>query len=237
MVQENSETGLEELEEGEELTLGRQVDELLEKGYSQKEIREQGFSPSLVRQRVRKRTKGLGKHPPAPENGGKNVGRSEVSLTVKEKEQVLPEWLESQVGELYDGDEKTRKIFMAGMSIPLLGMRLFSESFKPMLALMQTYQAGQAEAAKAAAGGSEEVAKSTIVEAMPFFKDMITEVSRNQAVNPLQNMMVRMMEAPLQGVMSNLFAGMFKLPGQQSQGQQGQGSLPPGWATSEKAEK
>ena len=83
MVQENNnENGLGEEE------LGVQVDQLLEKGYSQKEIRNQGYSPSLVRQRVRRRTKRLGQ--PAPANQTNSKG--EVSLTIKEKEQVLPEW-------------------------------------------------------------------------------------------------------------------------------------------------
>lgn len=223
MVQENNENGLDE----EETTLGQQVDQLLEKGYSQKEIRNQGFSPSLIRQRVRKRTKQLGRQAPASQTNG---GNHEVSLTVKEKETVLPEWLEQQVGELYDGDEKTRKIFMAGMSIPLLGMRLFSESFKPLLALMQAHTASQAEVAKSLQGGAEDVAQQTVISSLPYFKDMITEVSRNQAVNPLQGMMVRMLEP----MISNLVGGMFKQPGQQPQVQQGQAQgLPPGWTSSE----
>lgn len=219
MVQQNENNEPEELEEGD---LGQQVDRLLEQGYSQKEIRNQGFSPSLVRQRVRKRTKRLVKQP--PENN--NDGKPEVALTRKEKEEVLPEYLASQIETLYDGSVTERKAFLAGISVPLLGMRMFAESFKPMLALMQTYQAGQAEAAKAAQGGSEDIAQQTIVQAMPYFKDMITEVSRNQAVNPLQGMMVRMIEP----MISNLVSGMFKTPGQQPQAQS---SLPPGWISSE----
>ena len=120
---------------------------------------------------------------------------------------------------------------MAGMSIPLLGMRLFSESFKPLLALMQANTASQAEVAKSLQGGSEEVAQQTIVQAMPYFEKMVTEVSRNQAVNPMQSMMVRMMEPMLQNVIGGVMGGMFKLPGQQGQGQ-GQ-PLPPGWTSSE----
>lgn len=223
---------VEELENGnnepEEGDLGVQVDGLLEKGYTQREIVKQGFSGGLVRQRIRKRTKRLGKQ--APESGNGNKG--EVALTIKEKEQVLPEWLESQVGELYDGDEKTRKIFMAGMSIPLLGMRLFSESFKPLLALMQTYTAGQAEAAKAAAGGAEEIAKSTIVEALPYITNAMTEVAKANApkeINPLGAMMARLIE-PL---MSNALSGVFKVMLPQGQQAQNKSSLPPGWTSSE----
>lgn len=222
MVQEN-ETDLEELEEETET---QKIDTLLDQGYSLGRLVKMGFARSTVRQRLKKRAK------TNPPNNGEENGRAEVSLTIKDKEQVLPEWLEGQVGELYDGDEKTRKIFMAGMSIPLLGMRLFAESFKPMLALMQTHSQGMAEAAKAAQGGSEDVAQQTVISSLPYFKDMITEVSRNQAQNPMQSMMVRMMEPMLTGVVSNLMGGMFKQPGQDQPGQ-GQSSLPPGWTRSE----
>lgn len=212
--------------EEEEATITKEIDKLLDEGWSLGRLVKAGYARSTVRMRMRKRAK---TNPPPPDNGGKNSNH-EVSLTIKEKEQVLPEWLESQVGELYDGDEKTRKIFMAGMSIPLLGMRLFSESFKPLLALMQAHTASQAEVAKSLQGGSEEVAQQTIVQAMPYFKDIVTEVSRNQAVNPMQAMMVRMMEPMLQNVVGSVMGGMFKLPGQGQPGQQGQNQgLPPGW--------
>lgn len=202
MVQENENNELEELEEE---GLGQEVDKLLEQGYSQKEIREQGFSPALVRQRVRKRTKRLGKQPPENQNGG---GKGEIALTVKEKETVLPEWLEQQVGELYDGDEKTRKVFMAGMSIPLLGMRLFSESFKPMLELMRVDQARHAEAAKAAAGGSEEVARQTVAHAIPYFEQIAKDASIASSPNPLQSLMVTTMQPYLTQALSGMM-GMF----------------------------
>lgn len=40
-----------------EENLGQEVDELLEEGFTQKEIEARGYSPSLVRQRIRKRVK------------------------------------------------------------------------------------------------------------------------------------------------------------------------------------
>lgn len=229
MVQEIKDNGNGD-ELNEEPTLGHEVDVLLEQGYSQKEIKEQGYSASLIRQRVRKRTKRLGL--PAPDNGGGN-GRPQVALIAKEKEQILPEFLAGQIEELYDGSPTERKAFLAGISVPLLGLRMFQEMIKPLGTLMQLWSAGQAEAVKAQQGGAEDVAKSTIVEAMPYFKDMITEVSRNQAVNPLQGMLVRSIEPMFQNVIGNLMGGMFGM--KQAQGQQGQGqSLPPGWETTEK---
>jgi hypothetical protein len=231
MVQENNNEP-EELV-GEELTLGRQVDALLEKGYSQKECREQGFSPSLVRQRVRKRSKRLGLLAPESKTNG-NGDKPGVALTINEKQQVLPEWLGSQVGELYDGDEKTRKIFMAGMSIPLLGMRLFAESFKPMLSLMQTYQQGQAEAVKASQGAADDVAEKTVVAALPYMERMVKESSRASSPNPMAAMLSRILEAPMTQVMSGIFNMFMPQAGGQGQQTPRQSTLPPGWTSSEK---
>lgn len=217
----------EEVEE--EATISKEIDKLLDEGWSLGRLVKAGYARSTIRMRMRKRAK---TNPPPPDNGGKG-NNHEVSLTIKEKEQVLPEWLESQVGELYDSDEKTRKIFMAGMSIPLLGMRLFAESFKPLLALMQTYQAGQAEAAKAAQGGAGEVAEETVARAIPYFTDAMKDIARSSSPAPMQAMMARMMEQAMSPMIQNMMGGMFKQPSQ-SQGQQGQGqSLPPGWTASE----
>lgn len=213
------ENGVEE----EEATITQEIDGLLDEGWSLGRLVKAGYARSTVRMRIRKRAK---TNPPLPDNGGEN-GNHKVSLTVKDKETVLPEWLEQQVGELYDGDEKTRKIFMAGMSIPLLGMRLFSESFKPLLALMQANTANQAEVARSLQGGSEEVAKSTIVEAMPYLERIVRENAIATSPDPMKAMVVRAIEPIFSNTISSVMGGMFKLPGQQPQGQ-GQ-SLPTGW--------
>jgi len=201
-----------EPEEPEELTgpepgsEAEKIDKLLDQNYSAKQLREMGFASSTIRKRLHKRAKRQGL--PPPENGGDN-GKPGVALTIKEKEQVLPEWLEGQVAELYDGDDKTRKVFMAGMSIPLLGMRLFAESFKPMLELMRVDQARQAEAAKVAAGGSEEIARQTVAEAIPYFERIAKDAALASSPNPLQTMMAQAMSPMLTQAMSGMM-GMFQ---------------------------
>src|SRR4030067_475110 len=105
-----------------EENLGQEVDELLEEGFSQKEIEARGYSPSLVRQRVRKRVK-AGKEPfstPTSKDG--------ALAFRKEKESVLPEWLETDVAEIFDGNIRDRKIFMARMSGPPKGFGSVSET-------------------------------------------------------------------------------------------------------------
>ena len=48
--------------------------------------------------------------------------RDGVLAIRKEKESVLPEWLESDVAEIFDGQTRGQRIFLAGMSVPLLGL-------------------------------------------------------------------------------------------------------------------
>src|SRR4030042_2499380 len=113
-----------------EENLSQEVDELLEEGLIQKEIEARGSSPSLVRQRIRKRVK-AGKEPSSPSPG------KDGSLAFrKEKESVLPEWLEGDVAEIFDGNIRDRKIFLAGTGGPLLGLRMFSETVTPLSALL-----------------------------------------------------------------------------------------------------
>jgi len=194
----------------EEENLGQEVDELLEEGFAQKEIEARGYSPSLVRQRIRKRVK-AGKEPfsTTPSKDGTLALR-------KEKESVLPEWLEGDVAEIFDGNLRDRKIFMAGMSVPMMGLRMFTETIKPLTDLLSTWQKGQAEAARAMQGSGVEtaqlVAQQVISQAMPQILGAVKEQSAGRSPNPMGDMMVRLIEPQLQQLMGT-FMGGFGMPG------------------------
>lgn len=195
----------------EEENLGKEVDELLEQGLSQKEIETRGYSPSLVRQRVRKRVK-AGKGPPrASREGGPVAVR-------KTGESVLPEWLERDVAEIFDGEVRDQRIFMAGMSVPLMGLRLFSEGVKPIIDLLSTWQRGQAEAARSAQGDVIEAAKAAgqagAMGVAAYFEEKQPWVA--SAPNPLLAMMVSTMQPFFQQAMSGLMGGLMR-PGAQGQ--------------------
>jgi hypothetical protein len=85
-----------------EESLSEQVDELIKEGLSQKESESRGYSPSLVRQRIRKAAKGW----KLPEPSNK---RRDLAL-LKDKESVLPDCLEGDVAEIFDGNIRDRKI-------------------------------------------------------------------------------------------------------------------------------
>jgi len=197
-----------------EENLGQEVDELLEEGFSQKEIEARGYSPSLVRQRIRKRVK-AGK-----ESFPTSVGKDSSLAIRKEKESVLPEWLEGDVAEIFDGNVRDRKIFMAGMSVPLMGLRMFSETIKPLTDLLSTWQKGQAEAARAIQGSGAEVAQmaaqQTLSQAMPHFMSAVKDANTASSPNPFGSMMTRVFEPILQQTMQQMMGSMmggFGMPG------------------------
>ena len=196
-------------ENQDEENLSQEVDELLEEGFNQKEIEARGYSPSLVRQRIRKRVK-AGKVSPSP-----SVKESPLVIR-KEKESVLPEWRESDVAEIFDGNLRDRKIFMAGMSVPMMGLRMFTETIKPLTDLLSTWQKGQAEAARVMQGSGIETAQfaaqQVISQAMPQVLSAVREQSASRSPNPVGDMMVRLIEPHLQNMMGT-FMGGFGMPG------------------------
>lgn len=200
-----------------EENLGQEVDELLEEGLTQKEIEARGYSPSLVRQRIRKRIK-AGKMPP-PSSPPRDTGL----LVRREKESVLPEWLETEVAEIFNGNTRDRRIFMAGMSVPLMGLRLFGEAVKPLTDLLNAWQRSQVEAARAIQGSGAEVAQiaaqQTLNSALPQILSAVREQAVNASPNPMGAMVTRLLEPYLQQMMSRFMGafGMGMMPGMPGQ--------------------
>jgi len=185
--------------------LAKGVDELLEQGLSEQEIVGRGYNPSLVKQRIRKRAK-VGKAPPGSQS-------RDGSLALrKDKESVLPEWLEADVAEIFDGKVSDQKIFLAGMSVPLMGLRLFAEGVKPIIDLLATWQKGQAEAAREAQGSGIEIAQAAGEAAASgvgkFF--METKPWLSASPDPWQAMMADTMRPILQQVMGNVMGSMMR---------------------------
>lgn len=205
-------------EEKQEENLGQEVDELLEQGLSQKDVEARGYSPSLVRQRIRKRVK-AGKGPQV------SSGRDGALAVRKEKESILPEWLETDVAEIFDGEKRDQRIFVAGMSVPLMGMRMFSEAVKPLTELMSTWQEGQAKVAQAMQGSSAEAAQmaaqQTLAGAMPQIAGMMREMTQASSPNPFAAMVSQTMQPMLQQALGGMM-GMF----QQKRGQPQLGAQP-----------
>jgi hypothetical protein len=191
--------------ENNEENLGKEIDELLDQGLSQKDIETRGYSPSLIRQRIRKRAR-AGKTPP-------RSGRNDTLAIRREKESILPEWLEKDVAEIFDGQTRDQRIFLAGMSVPLMGLRLFAEGVKPIIDLLTIWQEGQAQAARESERTGIEMAQAAGEAAATgvgkFF--METKPWLSAAPNPFQAMMADTMRPILQQVMGQVIASVMHL--------------------------
>jgi hypothetical protein len=183
-------------------TLSQEVDELLNQGLSPKEIEERGYSPSLIRQRMRKRAKSG--NAPAPKNEG--------ALVRRQSEAVLPEWLQAEVAELFDGSAEQKRTFLAGMAVPLMGLRLFAEGVKPLVDLMATWQKGQAEAMLATQGARADVAQQAAHQAlnaaMPHLLEAVRAQGTANSPNPMQTMFVDALRPYLGQVMGQVMSGL-----------------------------
>jgi hypothetical protein len=149
-------------------------------------------------------------------NGSSSPSGKDGSLALrKDKESVLPEWLEADVAEIFDGNIRDRKIFTAGMSVPLMGLRMFSETVRPLTDLLSTWQKGQAEAARAVQGSGYETAymaaQHVISQAMPQILGAVKDSSVASSPDPMSSMITRMIEPYLQQMMGTFMGGM--MPG------------------------
>jgi len=162
-------------------------------------------------------------------------GRDGTLAVRKAGESVLPEWLQTDVAEIFDGQVRDQRIFLAGMSVPMMGLRLFAEGVKPIIDLMATWQRGQAEAARAAQGSVVEAAQVAGEAAAggvaKFF--METKPWLATAPNPMQAMMVDAMRPIFNQLLGQVIGGVMRptpqgqpgaQPGQQGQPAPGQGA-------------
>lgn len=152
-------------------TMKNRIIGLLRKGYSRSQlINDFGFAERTVDAAIKAYKELTGENAHGANEGGKSIaddraspaaklkstgkgvtgptGRDDTVAIRKEKESVLPEWLEKDVAEIFDGQARDQRIFMAGMSVPLMGLRLFTEGVKPIIDLLTTWQEGQAQAAR-----------------------------------------------------------------------------------------
>jgi hypothetical protein len=151
-------------------------------------------------------------------------GRDGTLATRKAGESILPEWLAKDVGEIFDGEVRDQRIFMAGMSVPLMGLRLFAEGVKPIIDLLSTWQRGQAEAARANQAGVIEAANAAGEAAAggvaKFFMQEKPWLATAQ--NPMQAMMMDSVRPFFQQMIGSVMGSIISPAGAQVLGQPGQ---------------
>lgn len=187
--------------------------ELLGKGYNRSQlIKDFKFAQRTVDNAIKKYKEEHGDD----RGEGKEVtgtpGRDGALAIRKDKESVLPEWLERDVAEIFDGQIRDQRIFLAGMSVPLMGLRLFAEGVKPIIDLMATWQKGQAEAAQAAQQSGIEIAQTAGEAAAGGVAKFFMETKPWQAAspNPMQSMIVDTMRPIFQQMIGQVMGGFMR---------------------------
>lgn len=202
-------------------TVKNRIVVLLQRGYSRAQlINDFGFAERTVDNAI-KNYKEQGGEETEKEPSSSQVKDKTMAIR-KEKESVLPEWLENDVAEIFDGNIRDRKLFMAGMSVPLMGLRIFGETAPSIVELITVWQRGQIETARALQGGGAETAKvaaqEVLSQSMPQILGAVKDSSVNTSTSPMQGMMVRLFEPYLQNIMAKFgglgMLGMMPMGGQ-----------------------
>jgi len=149
----------------------------------------------------------------------------------KEKESVLPEWLERDVAVIFDGQVRDQRIFLAGMSVPLMGLRLFSEAVNPIVDLLTVWQKGQVEAARVAQGSGIEMANAAGQAAAAGVAKFLMEEKPwvAAAPDPWKAMVVDSMRPVFAQVIGQVMGGLMRFTPQGQAGMQPPSTAQPGF--------
>ena len=233
-----------------EETIKAKIISLLQKSYTRSQlIHDFGFAERTVDDAIKTYKENVGDtvEDSTASEDSKGSGRVDVAsvregiLPIrKEKESVLPEWIAPDVAEIFDGAKRDQKTFLAGMSVPLMGLRLFAEAVKPIIDLMATWQEGQAKAAEASRGRANEAAHLAAEEAAERVTQQIQEALAQQrgaaSPNPMAAMMMQAFQPFFAPMLGKLLSGLTGInpPEQQTAAQShSTDSTPSGWTRSE----
>lgn len=198
------------------------INELFDLGLSKGQLIKLGFKEATVRKEVNRR-KVKGKEVP----GTPTHEPSMIPATLKQTESLLPEFMVKDIEEYFNGSVEQRRIFSAGMMVPLMGVRLFAEMVKPLTSLINAMKGDQVEATMKAMALGQQQAQDAAIQASQLTANQIMAGQKEAAVassaNPLQAQMAQTM-APLFGNLMNFMMSKF-MPGMSGQGE----GTPKGW--------
>ena len=196
MVQENQS----------EENLSAEVDQLLEEGLTQKQIEAKGYSPSLIRQRIRKRLK-AGKIQPGQAGKG-----NEGIVKLGPKDIIPPEQALRNI-RLQDGDYKLG--FIDGMGVLIMAARYNqllaasqAEVIKSQLEILKESREGAVELAQQAAGEAAATAAARATAHMDArFDQILAQKAEAKPPDTMEGVMARTMNTVMQQFTQMMFGG------------------------------
>lgn len=202
-----------------ETNIRKQIEELLMQGLSREDIAARGFNKGSIRTVASELKSKL--------NTNRSIGKAPLTTT-----KGLPVFAHGsppeaiidavEVPDVADGQgipfEQGIKF---GMSILVLGVRMVQElagigvlQAKPILEMSKSMREGEALAAKNSASQAADEAAGQVMEALsPVLANLQNNSKAPPSVNPMQDMMVRLMEPNLKKLMGGMFSML--APGQQ----------------------
>ena len=191
-------------------TIKSRIIGLLKKGYTRSQLITDFNLPERTVDAGIKEYKELYRDSPdAAKQTKSNVETKAETLPAKVKtgEGVLPEWIATEMANIFDGSERDRRIYLAGVATPLMGVRLIQEMVKPLTDMMLAMRKEELEAVMEAQGMAKEVADRA---AEGVGAQVVQALSQQRAAstNPMQQLMADMFRQPLSQLMAKMM-GMF----------------------------
>lgn len=198
------------------------INDLFDLGMTKGQIMKYGFKEATVRKEVDKR-KAQGKNVP----GIPASEPSTIPTVLRGTETLIPESMVRDIEQYFDGSPEQRRIFSAGMMVPLMGVRLFAEMVKPLTMLINSMKGDQVDSMmKAMALGQQQSHDAAIQASQMTAASVLAgqkEIAVASSANPMAAMTAQTMAPLFQNMMQMLMGRL--MPGAVPQ----QGGIPPNW--------
>jgi hypothetical protein len=207
-------------EQQKEKTTKTTITELLKKGYTRSQlINDLDFAERTVDGAI-KDYRASGGYV-ADDDMTKSEDKAAVEMLpakAKPGEVIIPEWIANEMVNIFDGNERDRRIYLAGLATPILGVRLIQEIVKPLTDLMLAIRKEELQAVMETQTMSREMAD----RAAQGVGAQVVQALREQrtgaaSVNPMEQLMADMMRQPLTQMISKVMGASMGQPGVQPQ--------------------
>jgi len=152
-----------------------------------------------------------------------DIIRSEDKATVetlpakaKPGEVIIPEWIANEMVNIFDGNERDQRIYLAGVATPILGVRLIQEITKPLTDLLLAIRKEEIQAVMETQTMSREIAE----RAAQGVGAQVLQAMKQQApaaTSPMEQLMADTMRQPLMHLISKFMGVTMGQPSVQPQ--------------------
>lgn len=198
------------------------INDLFDLGMTKGQIMKYGFKEATVRKEVDKR-KAQGKNVPGTPASEPSV----IPTVLRGTETLIPESMVRDIEQYFDGSAEQRRIFSAGMMVPLMGVRLFAEMVKPLTMLINAMKGDQIDSMMKAMALGQQQSRDAAIEASQMTAAQILAGQKETAIassaNPMAAMSAQTMMPFIQNMMNMLMGRL--MPGAAPQ----QSGIPPNW--------